>query len=205
MRLRKPESVWSVTSICVSAAAGAVTSVLLAAATMGSPANGTLTLTPCHVDYLPEEVLCGVHQVFENRQQGAGKQISIHVAVLPPLRRSAQPDPLFIFSGGPGQGARSFAPVAARYFRQIRRTRAVVLVDLRGTGASGALKCPGSGDEISKLANGADLYLGDGIDCLAAIRADVRQYTHANALADLDEVRRRLGYSRINVWGGSWG
>ena len=205
MRLRKPESVWLVTSICVLAAAGAVTRVLLAAASMSSPANGTLTLTPCHVDFLPEEVLCGVHQVFENRQQGTGKQISIHVAVLPPLRRSAQPDPLFIFSGGPGQGARSFAPVAARYFRQMRRMRAVVLVDLRGTGASGALKCPGSGDEISKLANGADLYLGNGIDCLAAIHEDVRQYTHANALADLDEIRRRLGYSRINVWGGSWG
>jgi pimeloyl-ACP methyl ester carboxylesterase len=80
-----------------------------------------------------------------------------------------------------------------------------VLVDFRGTGASGALKCSGSGDEISKLVSGADLFLGTGEECLAAVHADVRQYTHANALADVDEIRRRLGYSRINLWGGSWG
>ena len=29
--------------------------------------------------------------------------------------------------------------------------------------------------------------------------------THKNALADLDEVRQRLGYGQINLWGGSWG
>jgi pimeloyl-ACP methyl ester carboxylesterase len=95
--------------------------------------------------------------------------------------------------------------VAARHFRQIRRTRAIVLVDLRGTGASGALTCGDTADEISKLVSGADLYLGNGLDCFTAGDADVTQYTHANALADFDEIRLRLGYPRINVWGGSWG
>jgi pimeloyl-ACP methyl ester carboxylesterase len=33
----------------------------------------------------------------------------------------------------------------------------------------------------------------------------VRHYTHASALADLEEIRQRLGFASINLWGGSWG
>lgn len=205
MHLRKPEASLVTSIVAAVVAAVLVTAALVSAASGTVSALPPLTLTPCHVDGLSEEVLCGVHEVFEDRQEGRGARIPIHVAVLPPLRRSAEPDPLFILSGGPGQGARSFAAVAARYFKQIRRTRAIVLVDLRGTGASGPLDCPDAADEISKLAEGADLFLGSGVDCLATLHADPRQYTHANALADLDEIRLRLGYSRINLWGGSWG
>jgi pimeloyl-ACP methyl ester carboxylesterase len=164
-----------------------------------------LELKPCHIDRLPEEILCGVHTVFEDRQAGTGAQIPIHVAVLPPLRRAIAPDPLLILSGGPGQGARSLAVAAARYFKQVRRTRAIVLVDLRGTGSSGALKCLDATDELSRLDQGADVYLGTGAACLAALGGDPRHYTHTDALADLDEIRRRLGYARVNLWGGSWG
>jgi pimeloyl-ACP methyl ester carboxylesterase len=42
-------------------------------------------------------------------------------------------------------------------------------------------------------------------DCAAALDADARHYTHRNSLADLDEIRQRLGYTQINLWGGSWG
>jgi pimeloyl-ACP methyl ester carboxylesterase len=164
-----------------------------------------LELKPCHIDRLPEEILCGVHTVFEDRQAGTGAQIPIHVAVLPPLRRAIEPDPLFILSGGPGQGARLLAVAAARYFKQVRRTRAIVLVDLRGTGSSGALKCLDATDELSRLDQGADVYLGSGAACLAELGGDPRHYTHTDALADLDEIRRQLGYTRVNLWGGSWG
>ncbi len=164
-----------------------------------------LVLEPCHVDRLAEEVLCGVHEVFEDRQSRTGRVLSIHVTVLPPLRRSAQPDPLFILAGGPGQGARSYAVASARYLQKVRRTRAIVLVDLRGTGASNALSCLAVRDEMAALTSGANAFLGDGAACAKELVADPRQYTHASALADLDEVRQRLGYGRINLWGGSWG
>jgi pimeloyl-ACP methyl ester carboxylesterase len=165
----------------------------------------TLTLAPCHLERLAEQVLCGVHEVFEDRASGRGKRIPIHVAVLPPLRRSPEPDPLVILAGGPGQGARSFAAVAARYFTEVRRTRAIVLVDLRGTGASHPLTCLRGLDEMDTLGGGGNLFFGDASRCAAEIDADLRQYTHANALADLDEIRQRLGVGSINVWGGSWG
>src|SRR4029453_2052697 len=41
--------------------------------------------------------------------------------------------------------------------------------------------------------------------CPERLEAAPRHYTHADALADLDEIRQRLGDRRINLWGGSWG
>ena len=107
-------------------------------------------LTPCHVDGLAEELRCGVREVFEDRPQQRGRKIEIHVTVLPALRRIVEPDPLVILAGGPGQGARSMAPIAWRFFRAIRRHRDIVLVDLRGTGASHPLTCDIAGDEARR-------------------------------------------------------
>jgi pimeloyl-ACP methyl ester carboxylesterase len=41
--------------------------------------------------------------------------------------------------------------------------------------------------------------------CRDALTANPRFYTHAESLADVDEIRERLGYETINLWGGSWG
>ena len=160
-------------------------------------------LEPCHVDGLAEEIRCGVHTVFEDRLRQAGRRLSIHVAVLPALRRIVEPDPLFLFAGGPGQGARSMAPLAARFFRQIRRHRDIVLVDLRGTGASAPLSCDMPGDDIAALAIDDAGALAR--RCAEGLDADPRYYTHRDSLADLDEIRQALGYDRVNIWGGSWG
>lgn len=162
-----------------------------------------LALTPCHIDLLAEQVLCGVHEVFADRERRSGVRVPIHVAVLPALRRRIERDPLFLMAGGPGQGARGLAPAAARYFREIRRHRDIVLVDLRGTGASGPLQCGAGGDEIAFLNESDAAALAR--QCLREIAADPRFYTHHESLADLNEIRAALGYDRINVWGGSWG
>jgi pimeloyl-ACP methyl ester carboxylesterase len=169
------------------------------------PGLPPLLLSACHLESLAEEILCGVHEVYEDRDASSGRRIPIHLAILPPLRRSAAPDPLYILAGGPGQGARSYAAIAARYFTEVRRSRAIVLVDLRGTGASNPLDCARPADEMAGLDSSADLYLAEAKACLAQIEADPRRYTHAMALDDLDEIRRRLGHDRINLWGGSWG
>ena len=162
-----------------------------------------LSLTPCHIDLLPEQVLCGIHEMFTDRERNSGARVPIHVAVLPALRRQVEPDPLFLMAGGPGQGARGLAPAAARYFREIRRHREIVLVDLRGTGASGPLSCGAAGNEFAYLKeeDAAELTRR----CLQEVDADPRFYTHRESLADLNDIRTALGYRRINLWGGSWG
>jgi pimeloyl-ACP methyl ester carboxylesterase len=158
-------------------------------------------LTPCHLDRLAEEVLCGIHEVFEDREAESGRRIGIRVAVLPALRRESEPDPLFVLAGGPGQGARSYAAWVARAFRRIRRLRDVVLVDLRGTGDSGALRCDWPVDDPIRVSIERWMVR----DCLRELDADPRFYSHREALADLDEIRELLGYGRVNLWGGSWG
>ena len=160
-------------------------------------------LEPCHVDGLSEELRCGVREVFEDRERNSGKRIAIHVAVLPALRRIVEADPLVLMAGGPGQGARGMAAAAARFFRSIRRHRDIVLVDLRGTGASRPLACGADGDEIAAL--GETDFAAQARDCAGSLDANPRLYTHRESLADLDEIRQALGYRRINLWGGSWG
>jgi pimeloyl-ACP methyl ester carboxylesterase len=172
--------------------------------TARAASKSTPALVPCHLEHLAEEVRCGTHEVFENRETNSGRRLSIQFAVLEPLRRTHEPDPLFIMAGGPGQGARSFAGIAGRYFKKVRRTREIVLVDLRGTGESNPLACKAGEDalaSLSSLLGGADMAAR----CAKSLDADPRRYTHKEALADLDEIRRRLGYERINLWGGSWG
>lgn len=159
-------------------------------------------LEPCHVDGLAEEIQCGVHEVFEDRVSKSGRRLQIQMAVLPALRRRVDADPLFLFAGGPGQGARGLAGAAARYFRQVRRTRDIVLIDLRGTGDSAPLSCPGAGDDLSLTLEEVTAQVRQ---CRDALTADARFYTHEESLADVDEIRERLGYHSINLWGGSWG
>lgn len=159
-------------------------------------------LEPCHLDGLAEEVRCGVHDVFEDRASQAGRRIQIHVAVLPALRRLVDPDPLFLFAGGPGQGARGLGHVAARFFKKVRRSRDIVLIDLRGAGASSPLECPDTSDDLSLTLDDITAQVRQ---CRDALTSDPRFYTHEQSLADVDEVRVRLGYGQINLWGGSWG
>jgi pimeloyl-ACP methyl ester carboxylesterase len=170
----------------------------------GPDAPPTMALAPCHIRWLAEEVLCGTHEVFEDREAAAGRRLTIQVTVMPPLRRAAEPDPLVILAGGPGQGARALGAAVARYFTAIRRTRGVVLVDLRGTGDSNPLHCPAPDDELALF----QMFFGDAgamASCRETLDADPRHYTHAAALADLDEIRQRLGLRQVNLWGGSWG
>ena len=70
-----------------------------------------------------------------------GRRLAIHFAVLPAETAAPAPDPLFVFAGGPGQGARTYAALFARIFGTIRNERDLVFVDFRGTGDSGPLQC----------------------------------------------------------------
>ena len=84
---------------------------------------------------------CGWLSVPENREQPTGKQVRLHVAVIPALRLEPAADPLFVLSGGPGQAASDFYISIAPALARIRRDRDIVVVDQRGTGRSNRLDC----------------------------------------------------------------
>jgi pimeloyl-ACP methyl ester carboxylesterase len=126
------------------------------------------------------------------------------VAVLPARSRDVQGDPLFLLAGGPGQGATATFGAVLPLFEDLADRRDLVLVDMRGTGRSGPLRCDShAGDLEWDLAEQSFSRLA--AECRPTLDADLSRYTTPVLADDLDDVRRALGYSRINLYGGSYG
>ncbi len=164
-------------------------------------------LEPCHISQFPQEVLCGSHEVYEDRASQSGRQITINFAVIPAVISASQPDPLVILPGGPGQAALDMGPLVRVAFSEVLQNRDIVLVDQRGMGSSHPLDCTIAEFTNSDLASDIsdertrDLLM----DCLSSLDADVRLYTQDIANQDLHEILLALGYTRINIYGVSWG
>ena len=152
---------------------------------------------------------CGTLTVPENRTLPAGnggRRIPINFIVL----RAATPGAkhaLFLLAGGPGQGSTSMTGTANGWMQPLRPDMDMVLMDQRGTGGSNGLACE------TDIATNPAAAFGHVRDpelikrCLAALRprADLTQYTTDAAVADMEELRVRLGYDKISLYGGSYG
>jgi pimeloyl-ACP methyl ester carboxylesterase/predicted dehydrogenase len=148
----------------------------------------------------------GSFWVYEDRASQAGRVLELDVVVLPALRTPGEPDPVFVFAGGPGQNVTSHVGRWAQHW--MRQSRDIVLVSQRGTGGNNCLTCelPGSDDNLQG-------YLEPAFDveafraCLAELqqRADLTLYSTPLAMDDINDVRQALGYDQINLYGGSYG
>ncbi|MFO0659249.1 MAG: alpha/beta hydrolase [Polyangiaceae bacterium] len=163
-------------------------------------------LESCRLAGTSAEAKCTRVSVPESRDPSIASQrdLSLRVVVVPALATSPAPDPLFVLAGGPGQSAVELASVILPLFERVRRRHDIVFVDQRGTGDSHPLQCEGSESAMSDpFATGS--VKESLAKCLASLDADTRTYTTTAAADDLDDVRKALGYSTINLWGGSYG
>jgi pimeloyl-ACP methyl ester carboxylesterase len=108
-----------------------------------------------------------------------------------------------LLAGGPGQAAtKTFAPLIP-VFARLNLDRDLLLIDIRGTGASAPLDCP------SPDALGEQFRVGAMAEtaarCLPTLDADPTQYTTEIIADDLDDVRAALGYLQIDMLGISYG
>ena len=155
------------------------------------------------------EAQCATLEVPEDHAADDGRTIGLAIALVP-ARGLAEPDPVFMIAGGPGQSALESYPMVAEAFSDTRRNRHVLLVDARGTGGSNPLHCPGFSDE--------DALADPDNDSLEAVvrmtqacrdeleqRADLRLYTTGDHVRDLDLVREAIGAARVNLVGVSYG
>jgi pimeloyl-ACP methyl ester carboxylesterase len=168
--------------------------------------RGRVELKPCNDPFLTSEVLCGKHEVFEDRTARTGRRISLNLVLLPALSSKPAPDPVFYMAGGPGGAATSYAK--QNFMNGLRRNRDVVLVDQRGTGQSNLLDCPAPGSLADMRGYFGEVMPLERIRaCRAELEkiADLKLYTTTIAMDDIDEVRSALGYEQINVYGGSYG
>ncbi len=191
-------------------AAGALAIALLGGCASGQVASDAVEpaeiLGPCPVSEGVRGGLCGELLVEENRDDPDGVTIPLKIVVLPATEPGGAPDPLFILAGGPGQAATDLAVLFSGVLGEIRQRRDVVFVDQRGTGERGPLTCDLLEGQLA-FADSVPLEVTeeDWRACLAAIEARPDFYTTPVAMDDLEEVRRALGYGRINLWGGSYG
>ena len=169
----------------------------------------SLKLEPCRLRSVPTEVRCGQLQRPLDPAQPQGQQIQLRVVVVPALARNKLPDPVVFLAGGPGQPVVELAGVVLQRTRRLNNRRDLVLVDQRGTGQSAPLHCPD--ERHLPAAEGMDVAatLRRLESCRAALEklphGDLRFYTTAIAMQDLDAVRQALGVDRWNLMGGSYG
>ncbi|MDQ4088581.1 MAG: alpha/beta hydrolase, partial [Pseudomonadota bacterium] len=185
-----------------------VASAFLGAAAAAAPA-AAVSWTRCELPGVEGAAECARIAVPESRLGRSPRWLNLRVARLLPLEGAGEPDPIVILQGGPGQSAVSLADFyGGESWRLAREKRVILLVDQRGTGESNPLNCDLGGRDEDPQSWFYELFPDEQIRrCRAelAARADMREYTTEQAVLDLEEVRRRLGYQRLNLYGTSYG
>jgi pimeloyl-ACP methyl ester carboxylesterase len=162
----------------------------------------------CRPEGAEEDMLCGSLSVWEDREARAGRQIDLQVIVVPAHTAEPEPDPVVPVAGGPGDSITGAAAWVPKAFPEILARRDVLLLDQRGTGKSNGLPCAfGVTPENPQPAYDAMFPLAGVEACREELeqRADLTKYLTSIAVDDLEEVRRWLGYGKLNLMGGSYG
>jgi pimeloyl-ACP methyl ester carboxylesterase len=153
--------------------------------------------------------------VPENHDEPGGRKIDLAIALVV-ARGEADPDPILMITGGPGQSALESYPQMQYAFEDARRNRTILLVDARGTGGSHPLKCEDDkkdkkdkNDDAAEGAEDATPAVARTIaercrDALAKT-SDLRYYATGDHIRDLDLVREKLGIEKLNLYGVSYG
>ena len=190
-----------------------VAALVALACPLSSPAaqgvtNPALTVEPCEVPGIRGAVRCGSLEVWENRDTKTGRKIRIGFLLIPAVGPAPVKDPFVPMAGGPGQAATTMT-WAAEAFMPLRQTRDILLVDHRGTGRSHLVQCDRYGPlEDAQAVLDAPFFPAERARACAERQrdsADVRYYTSLDFADDLEELRQALGYTQLNLWGGSYG
>src|ERR1041385_8508463 len=113
-----------------------------------------VTLKPCHVEGVKEELRCGVYDVFENRRTRRGRKLPLKIVVIPAQHPHPDEGPVFYMAGGPGETATELTSLVMSWGDADEHD--VVIVDERGTGDGHRLDCksPNSDDNLEAYLDG---------------------------------------------------
>jgi len=166
-----------------------------------------VALQSCSVLGVKRSARCGAIEVLENPDRPASRKLEIHFAVIPATHGHTRPDPIVPLLGGPGESAIDAAEWSVNRLEPMLNDRDLLLVDQRGTGQSGALRCHffSPDDPAESLQN---LFPPARVSSCAkdlAMRADLTQYSYQRFADDLEKVRQALGYGPLNLFAGSYG
>jgi pimeloyl-ACP methyl ester carboxylesterase len=164
------------------------------------------------------DVQCGYLTVPENRTVANGRTVQLAVAIFKGRGRSPAPDPVVYLHGGPGGAivASLGSTINAGDIDAYVGRRAIILLDQRGAGLSRpSLDCP---EVTTATYRGYELHLygeKQRQNVEQALRAchtrlvqagiDLSAYNTVENASDIADLRTALGYTQINLYGGSYG
>lgn len=162
-------------------------------------------------------VRCGTLTVPEDRAAPNGRTVGLPVAIYKSTGANPAPDPVIYLEGGPGGHAVRLSPFSYdTLIKPFLGDRDFILFDQRGAGLSRpAAECPELVQlDARELVQGlnTDSYLNETTQAALACRdrlakegVDLAAFTTAASAADLDDLRRALGYQEWNLYGISYG
>jgi len=159
------------------------------------------------------EAFEGSLNVAENRKVKNSRLLTLKYVRFPATGKD-KGIPIIYLAGGPGgSGIETAKYNRFPLFMAMREFGDVIAFDQRGTGASNDLPNCVSSQHISNTESISDAKYFDiqriaFQECLkfwAESSIDVYGYTTSESVSDLDDLRKHLGASKINLWGISYG
>ncbi|GAC1395565.1 MAG: alpha/beta fold hydrolase [Chloroflexota bacterium] len=163
-------------------------------------------------------VRCGYLVVPEDRRNPSGPAVRLAVAIFKSPSPAPAPDPIIMLQGGPGVALlQDLGPAVTPDLTSVLAgPRDLILLDQRGTGYSRPLLlCPEFATLKYESLNTnlpAAAQIGENVAaaqrCRARLTAQgiaVGAYSTASDAADVEDVRRALGYRLVNLYGVSYG
>lgn len=187
---------------CLTLAASALAQVSSAA-----PENTTdskLQIRDCHLRGLSDKVECFSLERLENPAEPQGKRITLHAARVPALV-AGDNAPLVFLAGGPGQSAIEIGGQVTQVLRPLLSERDLIFLEQRGTGSSNGFKCAEDNeDPYTSLMNETEIAELTQ-QCVQSFDGDLSQYNTPNAIDDFAAMIDAMGYSKVHLYGGSYG
>ncbi len=174
------------------------------------PLNVRVVFTDCRTFNISEEhnVECGFLHTLENRTRDNSPQIQLAFAIIKSEAEHPIEEPIVYLDGGPG--ASPIDRINNWIYRSIpyRINRDFILLDQRGTGFSKpSLDC--SFNEDLELLTKKHLTRTEIMrpcwEMLIDQGVDLTAYNNEQNAEDVDDLRRALGYKKLNLYGISYG
>ena len=148
---------------------------------------------------------CGILKRHENPRDTNSRIIDLSVIRLPSHSTEPETDAFTMIQGGPGGSSIDLAIAYHPVLEEIRKNRDVIVLDQRGTGRSNKLSC--AQPEDTSLAFDLVIVKKLAKECATELSktSDLKFYTTSVAVDDLEALRKAAGYSKLNLYGVSYG
>jgi pimeloyl-ACP methyl ester carboxylesterase len=167
---------------------------------LAMPAAGEAAVgwTPC-ADTAAPAMQCGSLAVPLDRSGIMPGTVTLNLRRIPATGTPGD-SAVLALAGGPGQAAAPLAPAFAELLAPARSGRDLLVLDQRGTGASGRLACAALQTPQARRS-----LTAAGRRCAAQLGARRGLYRTADSVADIEALRAEAGYARLAIYGVSYG